>query len=74
MVKINWDEFKEYKVHNPNRENFDLVISFMRSYYNMTSPMDMYDSLAVDGLGQMLLEKKDIRSVEDLEDYIYQSR
>lgn len=74
MVKINWDEFKEYKAQNPKQENFDLVLIFMRSYYNMTSPMDIYDSLANDGLGQMLLEKRNISCVEELEDYMYHNR
>ena len=70
-MRINWDEFKEYKRHNQNRENFDLLLTFLRSYYNMTSPIDIYQSLVDDAIGQMMLEKRDILTVESLEDYIY---
>ena len=71
MVKINWDEFKEYKKHSHRDDNFEILLDFMKSYYNMINPVDIYDSLAVDGLGEMMLEKRDIIDAEGLESYLF---
>jgi len=37
----------------------------------MSSPMDIYDSLSCDGIGQMMLEKRDITDAEGLESYLF---
>lgn len=74
MVKINWDEFKEYKKHSHREDNFEILLEFMKSYYNMSSPFDVYDSLSVDGIGQMMLEKRDISDAEGLETYLFKLR
>lgn len=74
MVKINWDEYKEYKKHSSKEEKFDILLDFLKSYYNMTNPMDLYDSLANDGLGQMMLEKHDITDDEAMENYLFKQK
>ena len=74
MIQINWDEFKEYKLHIHKKENFDILLDFIKSYYNMTNPSDVYDSLAHDGLGQMMLEKHDITDDEAMENYMFQKK
>lgn len=72
MIKINWDEYKEYKSHSHKKENFEILIDFLKSYYSMTNPADIYESLSVDGLGQMMLEKHDIIDDEALENFMFQ--
>ena len=71
MVNINWAEFKEFKQHSHKEGNFAILLDFIRSYYNMSSPMDIYDTLANDGTGQMMLDKRDITDAEGLETYLY---
>lgn len=71
MVKINWDEYKEFKKSSHRGDNFSILLDFMKSYYNMHSPVDIYESLSVDGLGKMMLEKRDITDPEGLENYLF---
>ncbi|MEA3370634.1 MAG: hypothetical protein U9Q40_04780 [Campylobacterota bacterium] len=71
MIQINWDEFKEYKSHSHKKENFDILLDFMKSYYNMTCPSDIYASLSADTLAQMMLEKHKISDDEALENYLF---
>ena len=71
MVNINWDEFKAFKQHSHKDDNFLILLDFIKSYYNMSSPLDIYDTLKYDGTGQMMLDKRDIADAEGLEDYLY---
>ncbi len=71
MVNINWDEFKIFKKHSHKDDNFTILLDFIKSYYNMSSPMDVYDTLAHDGTGKMMLDKRDIVDAEGLERYLY---
>ena len=70
-MKINWDEFKEYKQHNKDNDNFHILLNFIRSYYNMHSPIDIFEVLVMDELAKMMLEKREISDAEGLEDYLY---
>lgn len=71
MIKINWDEFKSYKQEVKSKDdNFIALVNFMRSYYNMSSPREMFESFASDDLAVMMLEKRDISSPSDLESYL----
>ena len=40
----------------------------------MTNPADIYESLSVDGLGQMMLEKHNINDDEALETFMFKPR
>ena len=74
MVTINWDQFKEYKAGRENPEghdNFMLLLEFMRSFYNMHSAFDIFDTLSNDELAKMMMEKRDISEPEQLEDYLF---
>ena len=71
MIEINWDEFKEYKRSVHKKENFDILLDFIKSYYNMTNPSDIYHSLINDDLGKMMLEKHDINDDEAMENYLF---
>ena len=71
MIQINWDEYKEYKRTSHKEENFEILLDFIKSYYNMTNPGDIYASLANDDLGQMMLDKHNINDDEDMENYLF---
>jgi len=74
MVKINWDEFKIYKKDHSKKDNFEILLDFLKSYYSMISPVDIFDSLNADGLGQMMLEKRNIVDPEGLEEFLFSHR
>ena len=71
MVKINWDEYKEHKKHSTLSDNFEILLDFIKSYYNMTNPMDIYGILNDDETAQLMLKKRDIKDAVDLEDFLY---
>jgi len=72
MLKINWDEFKEYKKgHGKKDDNFIVLLDFIKSYYLLASVKDIYDSLKSDELANMMLNKRDINDIVDLEKYLY---
>ncbi len=73
MIKINWNEFKAFKKESDNvhkRDNFGLLIEFLRAFYSVTDVHDLYNSLKNDDLSQMMLEKRNITSVVILEKYL----
>lgn len=73
MAQIDWEEFKEFKKHTVKEDRFDILIDFIKSYYNISHPRDMYGMLKDDDIGNMLLERKEIKNAEGLENYIFQS-
>ena len=74
MVKIDWDEFKEYKKYGVRNDNFETLIDFMKSYYNVSSPAEIYETFVHDVIAQMMLEKRNITSAESLEDFLFKFR
>ncbi len=71
MVKISWDGYKDFKAEkNSKDDNFKTLIHFMKSYYNMTNPNDIFESFANDELARMMLEKRDIKSADELESFL----
>ena len=73
MASIDWNEYKEFKTHTNKEDRLEILVDFMRSYYNMNNPRDMYSMMKEDDIGQMLLERKDITDAEGLESFIYKS-
>ncbi|MBD3824152.1 MAG: hypothetical protein IE916_06550 [Epsilonproteobacteria bacterium] len=71
MIRINWDQYKEFKSHSHRDDNFMILLDFLKSFYNMTSPFDVYETLANDELGKMMMEKRDITDAEDMESFLY---
>jgi len=71
LVRINWKEFKEYKKSSSREDNFEILLDFMKSYYNMTSPNEVFNSLNVDELAKMMFDKRNIQDAEDLENYLF---
>jgi len=71
MIKVNWDEYKEHKRYSVRNDNFEILLEFMKSFYNMTNPTDIYETLAADDIASMMLEKRSIKDAEDLENYLF---
>ena len=74
MGQINWDEFKHYKQtrDNPQKlDNFQLLLEFIRSYYNKSSVYDIFDMLSGDDLSVLMLQKREITEPEQLERYLF---
>lgn len=73
MIKINWDDYKHFKTTAHSKgDNFDILLEFLKSYYNMTSPLDLYETLSADELALMMLQKREIMDAASLEHYIFQ--
>jgi len=73
MSKINWDEYKKYKHEHPNLkdlDNFEVLLEFLRSFYNKTSSFEVFDILNDDEIGKMMLEKRNLNEPEHLEDIL----
>lgn len=74
MKQINWEQFKQYKKERPNPsgiDNFQLLIEFVRSYYNIVHMDDLFDMMEEDDLSRQMLKKRDIISSVALEEYLY---
>ena len=71
MLKIDWQEFKEYKKMSVREDNFEILLEFIKSYYHMVLPQDVFDMLREDETAQLMLEKRSIKDAVDLEDYLY---
>lgn len=74
MSRINWEEYKEYKQHRAEKDNFVILLHFIKSYYNVSTPVDIFDMLVEDELALMMLEKRDISDAEGLEAYLFRPR
>jgi hypothetical protein len=71
MIKINWDEYKEHKKYSVRKDNFEILLEFMKSFYNMSSPIDIYDVFIEDDIASMMLQKRNIKDAEDLENFLF---
>lgn len=70
-MQIDWDAYKEHKRFSMREDNFEITLEFMKSYYNMTNPYDIYSALKEDDIGQMMLNKRNIKDPSALEDLLY---
>jgi len=71
LTEIDWNEFKEYKKYNVQDDKLDMVVAFIKSYYNIQNAREIYNMLSVDDIGQMLIEKREIASAEGLESFMF---
>lgn len=67
MVKIDWDEYKEFKLYSVRSDNFEILLDFLKSYYNLANPYDLFDVLIEDDIAQMMLQKRSINDALSLE-------
>jgi len=68
LADINWAEYKKYTT---KKDNFEILLDFIKSYYNMTSPFDIFDMLECDETAKMMLDKRKITDAEKLESFIF---
>jgi len=71
VASIDWTEYKEFKTHTTKEDRLEILVDFIKSYYNMNSPRDMFSMIQDDDIGQMLLERKNISDAEGLENFMY---
>lgn len=70
MSQISWEEYKEYKQSSTHTDNFNILLDFMKSYYAITNPSKMFAVLNDDDTARMMLDKREIKSASDLEEYL----
>ncbi len=73
MIQFDWNEYKEFRNMSHKDDKLAIAIDFMKSYYNMSTPREVYNMLHTDDIGQMMLEKRGIDNMEKLEDFMYRS-
>ena len=71
MVTFNWEDYKEFKKHSHEEDKLRIAIDFIKSYYNTNSPTEMYRMLLRDDIGEMMLDKRDIKTPEDFENFMF---
>lgn len=70
---INWEVFKEYKYSASSPKglnNFDFLLRYLELFHKVSSVKDYFDILQNDELASMMLKKRSIESVEDLQMYL----
>lgn len=74
MKQINWNKFKIYKLERSsvaNMDNFQILIEFIRGFYNIVHIEDIFDILQNDELSAQMLDKREIKNAIELDDYLY---
>lgn len=75
MIEINWEEFKLHKqakfLKENDKDNFDILIDFLRSYYKITSVNEIFDTISQDEVGKLMLTKRNLTEIEPFEKYLY---
>jgi len=71
LAEINWTEYKEYKKYTTKKDNFEILLDFIKSYYNITSPFEMFYMLDDDETSKMMLDKRNITDAEKLESFMF---
>jgi hypothetical protein len=71
-MEINWEEFKLYKQEMPHLkgDNFDKLLYFVRSFYNIKSPTQLFELLRRDEISMLMLQKRLITTPAELEKYM----
>jgi len=71
-MDINWDEFKIYKKEMPHLggDNFTKLVSFVRSFYNISSTTVLFEMLSKDEIATLMLKKRDLKTPSELERYL----
>jgi hypothetical protein len=72
LVEINWEEFKFFKQYSLKKsDNFETLLDFLENYYKMTSPKEMFETMIDDEIAQLMLRKREMHTLEDLERHLY---
>jgi len=72
VTNIDWSEFKAFRQASAKeQDNFMMLLDFLKSYYNMFSAFDIYDTMRNDETARMMLDKRSISDAEGLESYLF---
>lgn len=72
-MHIEWSEFKEFRKEREKIQKEDklyLLIDFIVSFYNIHSLERIFEILKSDTLSLLMMKKRGIKDLEDLERYI----
>ena len=70
MTSIELDEYKEHKKMSIRSDSFERLIEFMKSYYNMHNPDELFDTLKNDDTVVMMLNKCSITSAASMNQFL----
>jgi len=70
LADINWIEYKEHKRYTSKKDNFEILLDFIKSYYNISNAFEIFDMLKNDETAKMMLDKRKITDAEKLENFI----
>lgn len=70
MADINWTEYKEHKKYTSKQDNFEILLDFIKSYYNISNAFEIFDMLQNDETAKMMLDKRKITDAEKLENFM----
>ncbi|MCK9472571.1 hypothetical protein [Sulfurimonas sp.] len=74
MIDIDWDEFKFFKQYSTKKgDNFEVLLDFLKSHYLMTNIQEMYETMANDDIAQLMLNKRELNSVEALQKHLFRN-
>lgn len=72
MIEINWEDFKFFKQYSDiKNDNFEILLDFLKNHYKMTSPKEMFETMSNDETAQLMLKKREMHTLEDLERHLY---
>ncbi|HIP14781.1 MAG TPA: hypothetical protein EYG74_04760 [Sulfurimonas autotrophica] len=63
-------EYKEHKRYTSKKDNFEILLDFIKSYYNISNAFEIFDMLKNDETAKMMLDKRKITDAEKLENFI----
>ncbi len=70
MTSIELDEYKEHKKMSIRSDSFERLIEFMKSYYNMHNPDELFDTLKNDDTAVTMLNKCSITSAASMNQFL----
>jgi FKBP-type peptidyl-prolyl cis-trans isomerase (trigger factor) len=70
LTRIDWDEYKEHKKMSVQSDNFERLIEFMKSYYNMHNPDELFETLKNDDTAVTMLNKRSITSAASMDQFV----
>ncbi len=74
VENIDWAAFKEFRQNTiKDKDNFMMLIDFLKSYYNLFSVQEIYDTLVNDETAKMMLEKRELNSLESFETFLFKA-
>lgn len=74
MITINWEEFKIFKQSSHKKDdNFEVLLDFLKSFYNMTNPREMFETMMEDELASRMLDKREMYSALTLAEHLYKN-